>query len=307
MKSVNLLLNMSSSDVTDSVTDTIEEAADLTVKNAGILRDYIDETLPKLLAFGVKIIIAVIVFVIGIRIINLIRGHFKKQFEKAGMDMGVVHFLDSLFKVILYFILFLLIFMQFGVTTASVVAILGSSGLTLGLALQGSLANFAGGVLILAQKPFSVGDYIKEDTHGNEGVVQKITITYTTLTTVDKKTVVVPNGTLANSSLTNYNAQTHRRVDVCVGIAYNADLKKAKDILFDIAKSCEYLDGDDIDVFVSDLSESQVSLGLRFSVKSADYWSARWDTLEKIKLRFDEEGIEIPFPQLTVSYLDKQE
>ncbi len=293
--------------LTTTVTESVDEAVEVTTNKMGMLQEYLDEALPKLLSFGIKLVIAVVVLFVGIRIINAFRHHMQKNFKRSGMEPGVAQFIDSILKFVLYFLLIVLILTQFGLTTATVVAILGSSGLTLGLALQGSLSNFAGGVIILLQKPFVVGDYILEDTHKNEGTVDKITMIYTTMKTIDNKEVVIPNGTLANSSLINYTAQKKRRVDLLVGISYGSDIKKAKEILEQVAKDSPYLLKDEpIVAYVSELNDSSVDMGLRFWVGTDDYWTARWGALEEVKHRFDAKGIEIPFPQVTVSYAEEK-
>ena len=182
------------------------------------------------------------------------------------------------------------------------VAVLGSAGLAAGLALQGSLSNFAGGVLILLFKPFKVGDYIIEDAHKNEGTVSEIMIFYTKLATGDNRTVVIPNGTLANSSITNVTQQDKRRVDLYVGISYESDMKKAKELLAELAKKeMARLPEEDLLVFVDALEDSSVRLGCRLWVAVGDYWAVKWRLTEQIKEVFEENQIEIPYNQLTVS------
>ena len=193
-----------------------------------------------------------------------------------------------------------------GIPTSSVIAAISAAGLAIGLALQGSLSNFAGGVLILLFKPFDIGDYIKEDTHGNEGTVEGIDLFYTKLKTPDNKQVVVPNGILANSSLTNFTSQNMRRVDITVGISYDSDIKLAKSILLDIINADErVLKDQDINVFVAELAESQVTLGTRFWVATDDYWQTKWDMLELYKEQLEGNGIDIPFNQLCVTINEK--
>ena len=180
------------------------------------------------------------------------------------------------------------------------VAVLGSAGLTLGLALQGSLSNFAGGVLILLFKPFKVGDYIIQGDL--EGTVSEIQMIYTNLLTADNRIVVIPNGILANSSLTNVTHQKKRRVDVYVGISYDADIKKAKDVLTELLHAeTAMLKEEGMSVFVDALEDSSVRLGCRFWVETGDYWDAKWRLNEQIKEAFDANQIEIPYNQLTVS------
>ena len=188
---------------------------------------------------------------------------------------------------------------KLGISSASIVAVLGSAGIALGLALQESLGNFAGGVLILMMKPFKVGDYII--CGDKEGTVSAIGLVYTTMNTIDNKRIVVPNGTLSNSDLTNVTSQDYRRLEIKVGISYQSDLRKAKDIMLRLFEEhpC-MMKEEEVIAFVDELAASAVIIGARGWVATPDYWQARRDLLEQIKLTFDEEGIEIPFNQLEV-------
>ena len=188
---------------------------------------------------------------------------------------------------------------QLGIDSASIVAILGSAGLAIGLALQESLKNFAGGILILVMKPFKVGDYIVMPNA--EGTVSVIGLVYTILVTIDNKTISIPNGTLSNSIVTNVTAMEKRRLDLTVGIGYQSDLRKAKEIMDRIYRQHpSVLQEEPIVTYVDSLGDDSVVLGARGWTKSEDYWAARWDITEKIKLAFDEEGIEIPYRQMDV-------
>ncbi len=282
--------------------ENLEQAAE-TLKNADsdMIREWLESLVPGLLGFALQIVFAVVVYVIGSRLIRLARTFLRRWLEKTEADMGVRQFLDALLKCVLYFILIVTILTLFGVTTASVVAVVGSAGLALGLALQGSLSNFAGGVLILMLKPFKVGDYIREDTHGNEGTVEEISIFYTRLMTAEHNTIVIPNGMLANSSLTNITYSDIRRIHLEIGIAYEADLKLAKAIIQKQAEAevCRVPE-EEVLVFVSELGASEVKIGLRIWVKTDQYWEARWRLTEQIKLALDAGGIEIPYPKIDV-------
>lgn len=260
------------------------------------------ETLPqKALNLGVRVVLALVFFFVGAQVIKLIRKILKKSLQRANADVGVVQFLDSFVKFALYIVLIFMIGSSFGLDATSVVAVLGSAGVAIGLALQGSLSNLAGGVLILLLKPFKVGDYIIEDTNKNEGTVTEIQIFYTKLTTPDERTVVLPNGTLANSSLTNVTDIGIRRLDMTVGISYKADLLLAKETAKNLLKADPAsLKNKEMDVFVSELGESAVLLNLRCYVKTEDYWPARGRILEAVKLTYDEKGIEIPYLQMDV-------
>lgn len=244
---------------------------------------------------------ALVAFFIGRMIIKWIRKIVRRSLERSNADKGVEQFVDSVLKFGLYFLLIFSLVSELGVDTTSVAAVVASGGVAIGLALQGSLSNFAGGVLILILKPFQVGDYIIEDTNKNEGTVKEIQIFYTKLSTIDNKTIVIPNGMLTNSSLTNATAKDERRLDLKVSISYEADLKQAKSLIEEILRNDESVEKDEeILVFVDELAESAVVLGARAWVKSEVYWETRWRVLENIKLTMDAQGIEIPYPKLSV-------
>ncbi len=279
----------------------VAEVTQDTVEEVGRFAKYIQDSIPKLAGFGVRVLIALAVFFVGRIIIGWIQKLVRRSLERSSADKGVVQFVDSFLKVGLYSLLIFSIAAKFGVDTASVAALVASGGVAIGLALQGSLSNFAGGVLILLLKPFEVGDYIIEDTNKNEGTVKEIQIFYTKLSTIDNKTIVIPNGMLTNSSLTNATAKAERRLDLKVSISYQADLRKAKALVEDILMTdpCVMKD-EEINIFVDDLADSAVILGARAWVKNEEFWPTRWRLLERIKLTLDEQGIEIPYPQLTV-------
>lgn len=276
-------------------------------KEIGVIRQFLQQLPEKALNLGVRILLAVIFLLVGIWLIKVIRKILKKSLNRASVDVGVIQFLDSFIKVCLYVILGFMIAGGFGLDAASVVAVVGSAGVALGLALQGSLSNFAGGVLILLLKPFKVGDYIKEDSKGNEGTVVEIQMFYTKLLTADGKTVVLPNGTLANTSLVNYTAASFRRLDLVVGIAYDSDIRKAKEILNGLIDTNPLvLREKDRSVMVDGLCDSSVNMSVKCHVKSDDYWTLRGQLLEEIKFAFDKEGIAIPFPQVDVHLEDSK-
>ena len=261
--------------------------AQVVVKEVGKLTEYVSNKIPAILDFAIGVVLALLVFFIGTKIIKWIRKIVKNSMEKANVDKGVRQFVDSLQK--------------FGLDTTSVAAALASCGVAIGLALQGSLSNFAGGVLILVLKPFVVGDYIVEDNKGREGTVKEIQLFYTKLLTVDNKTVIISNGSLANTSLTNVTAQDKRRLDLTVSVSYDADLKKAKELIESLLRKDEdILQNEDINVFVDELGDSAVVIGARGWVKKEVYWAAKWRILEGIKLTLDENEIEIPYNQVVV-------
>ncbi|WP_124065108.1 mechanosensitive ion channel domain-containing protein [Clostridium sp. E02] len=254
---------------------------------------------PSLITFGFNVLLALVIFFIGSRMIKILRKTLDRSFARVDMEVSLRKFLISVINAVMYCLLCFVIAGQIGVNDASIVALLGSSSIAIGLAIQGSLANFAGGVLILLMKPFRVGDYIL--SIGGEGTVYTIGLVYTILTTPDNKQIVIPNGTLSNSPLTNVTAMDKRRLDILVGIGYNSDLKKAKKVLSEIFHSqLEILKDEPIDIFVSELADSTVTIGARGWTAVEDYWTTRWEILERVKLGFDEAGIEIPFNQLDV-------
>lgn len=265
------------------------------------IETYVDDLIPGLVSFALSVVGAMLVYVIGGRVIRWLRKVLRRMLVRHHVDEGVQQFLDGLARFAGYFVLILMILGFFGVTTASVVAVLGSAGLTLGLALQGSLSNFAGGVLILLLKPFCVGDYIIEAGGGMEGYVQEISVFYTTLLTGDQKTVVIPNGALANNSITNLSKSGSRRLDVVVDIAYEADLQKAKDVLQRVAeRSGHRLESEPPVILVKELAPSSVKLCVRVWTDPEEYWDEQWELNEQIKLALDGAGVEIAYPQMDV-------
>lgn len=267
----------------------------------GVLKSWLESVLPSVFGFFWSVVLALLVAYIGGKVIKSLRKILRKSLERRDAEEGVKQFTDQVFKVFLWIVVVIIILGLFGVTASSLAAAVASLGVTAGLALQGSLSNFAGGMLILMLHPFRVGDYIIEDTNKNEGTVFEISIFYTKLRTVDNKIVVIPNGTLANSSLTNATKSNRRQLDLVVPISYDADIKKAKELLMELSqKETRRLTEEGVKVFVKELNGSSVDLGLRFWVPTEEYWNVRWDMLENIKLTFDAEGIGIPYTQLDV-------
>lgn len=261
---------------------------------------------PKVFEIGKLIIVALLIWFIGKKVIDLTLKITKRALEKSKVDDGVQSFLMSMLRILLFGVLIVILAGTVGIETGSIVALLGSAGLAIGFALQGSLSNFAGGVLILVLKPFCVGDYIV--ANGMEGTVTGIDIFYTRLLTVDNRMVVLPNGALSNSNLVNVTHEATRRVDLVASVDYSSDIKAVKSILFDIASGLEYSfedEGHPIQVYVDTYGDSAVNVGLRFWVKAEDYWTAKWAATEQIKEKFDQAGISIPFNQLDVMIKNK--
>lgn len=284
-------------DTTQEVTDATQEA----VKQVNQLTQYVQDSIPGLITFGLKVLAALVAFFVGRLVIRWIRKIVRRSFERSGADKGVEQFVDSLLKYGLYALLVFSLISSLGFDTTSVAAVLASGGVAIGLALQGSLSNFAGGVLILLLKPFVVGDYIIEDSNGKEGTVKEIQIFYTKLSTIDNKTIVIPNGMLTNNSITNATAKDERQLDLRVSISYDADIRQAKNVIEELLEKDEcIIKNEQINVFVHELADNAVVLGIRAWVKNEEYWTTRWRLLEEIKLSLDENGIEIPYPQMTV-------
>lgn len=280
--------------------DTIPNPAE-TVEKAEEFIDKLKDMFPYIIRFGLNVLLAFVIFFIGKVLIGILMKICRKFFDRTRLEISVSKFLLSLIKAIAYIILVIVMLETVGIKTTSFVAVLTTAGLALGLALQGSLSNFAGGVLILILKPFKVGDYIITSTDGLEGTVQKIDLFYTALITTDNKLNVIPNGTLSNASLTNVTAFDTRRVDFEFGISYDSDINLAKSIMEECARANDkVLQDKEIFPFVSNLDASQVTLGLRVWVNTSEYWTVKFDLTETIKNKFDEAGIEIPFNQLVV-------
>lgn len=289
----------------DKTTEIIQESAETSVNEVqaevnGFVQ-YLQDHIPDMVSFGIRLAVALLIFIIGRFIIQLIRKSVKHSIERSSVDTGVAQFTDSLLKFGLYVLLIMIVAGNLGIEVSSITALFAAAGVGISLALQGTLSNLAGGVQILFLKPFVVGDYIIEDTNKNEGTVKEIKVFYTKLSTLDNKTIVIPNGILTGNSLTNVTAKAERQLDLKVGISYQSDLKKAKDTLEKlIQRNPNIIHEEEWKVFVDSLGDSAVILGVRAWVKTDEYWPTRWKILEEIKLSFDEEGIEIPYNQMTV-------
>ncbi len=276
------------------------------VVSMSAMEKFISELPEKALSLGVRLLIALLLLFIGSRVIRLIRKIVKKSMEKVKAEATVISFMDSFLKVSLYVVLILMLAASVGVDAASIVAILGSAGVAIGLALQGSLSNLAGGVLIMLLKPFSVGDYIQESSTSKEGTVKDIKIFYTSLLTPDHKTVILPNGSLANSAITNYTRQRIRRVDVKLSVSYKADLEKTREVLLEVLNSNpKALENKEKVVYVEKLGDNGVELILRCWSKAGDYWDVFFGNTEAAKVALDQAGIEIPYPQMDVHMKEK--
>ncbi|MGN8630259.1 mechanosensitive ion channel family protein [Blautia sp. HCP3S3_G3] len=276
---------------------------------AGRFYAYLQEQMPSIIGFCLRVVLAIMVFLVARKLIAWVLSVLKKSLTNMNVDEGVIQFACSIAKLVLYLLVIFNIGISLGVKESSVAALLGTAGVTVGLALQGGLANVAGGVMILLFKPFQVGDYIIQDqANGCEGTVSKIDMYYTTLLSVDNKNIVIPNGTLANSTVINVTARNHRRLEIKVGISYQSDIHQARNILEKILLDDPDTKTDtEMVVFVDELGESSVIMGLRVWVETEQYWPVKWRLNQKIKEEFDAQGIEIPYRQMDVHIHHEEE
>ncbi len=276
------------------------------IQKPGFFKTYFSTVPEKMMNLGLRILLLVVVFFVCHKLIRLLRGLLAVALKRTGMNENAIRFLDTILKWTLYGTLIMVILVSFGLDAATVVAVLGSLGVTIGLALQGSLSNLAGGVLLLILKPFVAGDYIKEHAANITGTVQEVSIFYTTILTDNNYYAMIPNGSLANSMITNYSRAGERRLLIEFGISYTSDIKKAKRIVEEVVNAEELSVPEGMtptEVYVKELADSAVILGVRGTIKSdsnLDFNRAIWRINEQVKLRFDAEGIEIPFPQMDV-------
>ena len=260
---------------------------------------YADQLIAMAVEWGPKVLLALVVLIIGLWIIKKVVQGVNAGLERSNTDATLAKFLGSMVSIILKVLLFVSVAGMVGIETTSFIAILGAAGLAIGLALQGSLANFAGGVLILLFRPYKVGDFI--DAQGVSGSVAEIQIFNTVIRTPDNKRIIVPNGAISNGIITNFSAEATRRVDMVFGIGYDDDIGKAKATLKRILSEDERIHADpEPFVVVSALADSSVNFTVRVWVDAANYWGVFFDTTEKVKLVFDQEGISIPYPQQDV-------
>ncbi len=274
--------------------------------NADTIQNLYAKSMGALEAYAPQFLSAILVLVLGWIMIGFFMRGLRKFFDRVNLDEALESFILSLAGAGLKIVLLVVVATMFGVQTTSLVALLGAAGLAVGLALQGSLSNFAGGVLILFFKPFKIGDYI--EAQGTGGTVTSIQIFNTVLNTPDNKVIILPNGNLANDVITNYTDQYYRRVDFVFGIGYSDDIKLAKETLEKVVAQDERVIKDDTDrqpqIVVGNLGDSSVDLWCRVWVKTDDYWDLFFEKTEAVKLAFDEQGISISFPQQDV-YLHK--
>ncbi len=261
--------------------------------------DYLHTLGGLAVGYAPKVLLGLVVLIVGFWVAGRIGALAAKGFEKRDVDVSLKKFINSIVSVILKILVVLSVIKILGVETASFVAIIAAAGFAIGLALQGSLANFAGGVLILTLKPFRIGDYV--EAVGYSGSVDEIQIFYTVLKTPDNKKVVIPNGKLSNDAVTNYTAEPTRRLDLSFGIGYSDDIAKAKSIIKKIIEDDKRILSDpEPMIAVGELADSSVNITVRVWCASGDYWGIHFDIHEKVKLEFDAAGVSIPFPQTDV-------
>ena len=263
-------------------------------------KEMFERYVPVVCDYLLRIALVLVIFFVGRKLIKKIVSLCDQALKRHGMEVTVRRFFCNVINALGYICMLGILLQTVGLTATSLTALVASAGVAVGRALQGSLSNFAGGVLILLMKPFVIGDYIVQ---GNtEGTVKEIGLVYTELITADNRLIVIPNGTLIDSSIVNVTATGKRRLELSVGIGYKSDLKKAKEVLIRLGENDPARDPENpVNVFVSELAESSVNLGLHVWVSSSEYWNAKWRLTENIKMAFDEEGIEIPFKQVEIS------
>lgn len=279
------------------VTDAVKEATD----QVSIIGQYIQKLTDWCMSKLGSVVVAVIFMVVCFKLVKLLLRILRKSFERSKLDPSVAGFFISAVKIVLNVLIVLTAASIVGFQITSFITILGTAGVTLGLALQGSLSNLAGGLLILILKPFRVGDYIVENNTHCEGTVVSIDIFYTRLITFDNKSVVIPNGNISNTSLVNVTEHDMRRVDIPFSVAYDSDMEKVKRVTIETIKDVDgYLPGEQILFYIDEFADSGINMYVKFYATIEKFFDAKWDAMWKLKKAFDENGIEIPFNQMDV-------
>ena len=284
-------------DATEQMPDVVEQVKE--IMDPDKVNHLVEVGTELAVQYGLQLLAAIAIFIVGKMVAKWIRKLVTRVMKKAEIDQIIIGFTSNIAYIAVLAFVIVAALGQLGIQTTSFIAILGAAGLAVGLALQGSLANFAAGFLMIIFRPFKVGDFV--EAAGVSGSVQSIQIFTTTLITPDNKTIIIPNGKIGNDNIINYSTQANRRVDLTVGVAYDADLKQVRSVLEDIvSKDDRILDDPAHQIAVSELADNSVNFVVRLWVKSADYWNVYFDTNESVKVRFDEAGIGIPFPQRDV-------
>lgn len=295
----------SETQVTEETLELAQEVyQDFEQLRPNVVLDTLKGWIPGLTRLGYRILMAALILIIGFRIARIVQKMIGRSFKRMEMEISLSKFLLSMVYAMVCGLSIFIAADKLGISSASIIALLGSAGLAISLSMQNMLGNFAGGVIILLMKPFKVGDYII--CGQEEGTVSAIGLVYTILNTMDNKQVVVPNGMLSNTSLTNVTAQEKRRLELKIGISYQSDLKKAKEILYELFENHPLIIKDqDLIVFVDQLGESSVVIGARGWVETGNYWNVKWELTEAVKTAFDDAEIEIPFRQMDVNIKPK--
>ena len=261
------------------------------------IEDYIENIIAWVSTKGIKLIIGIVILCIGWKLVNKLVKVMTKALEKRKVDVTLSSFLDTFVEIVLKIIVVVIFMGYVGIDTAGIAALVASAGVAIGLALQGSLSNFAGGFIILFIRPFKVGDYIETVEYG--GVVEQIGLFYTQLATVDNKQILIPNGALSNGSLINYSANATRRVDLMFSVSYDSDTSHVKEVLTNIVENHELVLKEPKPLIrMSAHGASSIDFVVRAWVNTPDYWTVHFDLLEQVKAKFDEENIKIPYPQM---------
>lgn len=263
-------------------------------------KETIDQIMEYISLYGLNLVAAILIFFVGKWIAKRIKNIALKAFNKTKLDITLATFLSNVIYAVLLSFIVIAVLNKVGVETTSLVAIVGAAGLAIGLAFQGSVSNIAAGIMLVVLRPFKVGDYV--ETAGTAGKIKSIDIMTTNLTTPDNKKIVIPNKMIFDDVIINYSAQKQRRIDLVFGIGYDDDIKKAKKILDNIiSKEKRILDNPEPVIGVVELADSSVNIACRPWVKTADYWDVYFALMENVKLRFDKEGITIPYPQREIT------
>lgn len=285
----------------------MEDVVGQVEQSAGFLKENLDKLVAWAVSKAGSFLLAIIFLIVGLKLVKFIVKIIRKSFERHSMDASVASFLLSLIHIVLNVLVFITGATIIGFEMTSFITLLGTASLAVGMALQGSLANLAGGVLILMLKPFTVGDYIMEKGTGQEGTVTAIDIFYTRLRTVDNKMVVVPNGNLSATSIVNFTANPTRRLDMNIGVEYSSDISVVKQALREAVLSDErVLKDQPVDVFIETFDDSAITMGMHFWVQGSDYWEVKWNVQTKLKESLDKYQIHIPFQQMDIHF-DKEE
>ena len=289
---IGIALTEKLADTTESTSETASEIVQDAEQKAGLLRQYMTDLLDWCMSKVGSLVVAVIFMVIGFRVVKWIIKLIKRTFDRSNMDVSVAGFLLSAIRILMNFIILITAASIVGFQVTSFVTLLGTAGVTIGLALQGSLSNLAGGVLILILKPFHVGDYIIENNTKCEGEVK----------TIDNRSVVIPNGNISNTSLVNVTLHDKRRAEIKIGVGYEEDLDKVKRVVLDAVKTVPgYLADEVVDFFIDEFADSSIMICVRFYAKIDRYWDSVWAARWNIKKAFDENGIVIPYNKLDVN------